>query len=77
MPKTKKAPTNTDKRKTAFAKAIKRSREQLGLTQAELAKALGVNTPRISEWECASRIPKRLTQKGIFAIIAELHERKK
>ena len=60
---------NTDKRKEVFKNEIKERRDNLNLTQKELAKALGVNTPRVSEWECGARVPKRLTQIGIFAIM--------
>jgi transcriptional regulator with XRE-family HTH domain len=36
------------------------------LTQRQVAKALCVSPPRISEWERGKRTPKPLTQEEIF-----------
>ena len=40
-----------------FANAIKRSRLERGLTQAELADGLGVSPQSISRWECGLAMP--------------------
>ena len=48
-----------------FKDQLRKLREKLGLSQAEVASLLGVSPPRISEWERAVRTPKPLTQEAI------------
>ena len=67
--------SNTDQRKRAFGRSLKKRREELGLTQEQLARYLGVDTPRISEWERSYRTPKKLTQIGVFKMLDDLVQR--
>lgn len=49
---------------------IKAMRQQLGLSQGELAKELGVRQQTISEWEQGAYAPSRATSKHL-ALVAE------
>lgn len=49
---------------------IKAMRQQLGLSQGELAKELGVRQQTISEWEKEAYAPSRATSKHL-ALVAE------
>jgi transcriptional regulator with XRE-family HTH domain len=56
-----------------IGKRIKNAREALGMTQQELADALGIRfngRQRVSQWENGHRVPGRLT----IARIAEILE---
>jgi DNA-binding transcriptional regulator YiaG len=52
------------------AAMIKALREYMGLTQAEMAKELGVRQQTISEWETGVYEPKRSTSKYL-SLVAE------
>lgn len=42
---------------TVFANNLKKFRQQKGLTQEQVAAALGVNAQTISRWECSTTLP--------------------
>lgn len=42
-----------------FAARLRRKRRLVGLTQAELAKAVGTHQPTVSAWESAAELPSR------------------
>lgn len=41
----------------AFAENVKRLREEKGLTQAELAKLVGITQPTIAQYEIGIKVP--------------------
>jgi transcriptional regulator with XRE-family HTH domain len=54
---------------------IRRERESLGLTQAELARLLGVAMNTVSRWEIGERIPHPLVLKAVQSVLAEVKAR--
>lgn len=62
---------------TKFCNKLKRIREKAGMTQAEIAKMLGVPTARVSQWEREFRTPKPLTQEGILMRLERLKAKKR
>lgn len=52
------------------AEAVRRLREQLGVTQAELAGRIGTRQQTISEWETGSSTPRRMSQR-LLRMVAE------
>ena len=61
------APTNVTRYEIADVKAI---REQLNVSQAEMAKALGTSVDTIKSWELKRRNPTGLAAKVLAAIQA-------
>lgn len=60
-----------------FGEQLKALREELGLTQVEAAKILGVTSRAISLWEIgtdAKRQPHELTQEGALARLKSLRK---
>jgi transcriptional regulator with XRE-family HTH domain len=55
---------------------IRQKREELGLTQAELASLLGVAMNTVSRWEIGERIPHPLVLKAIETVFAEAKKKK-
>lgn len=55
---------------TVFAENLKQLRKSRGLTQKELAQAVGYSEKAVSKWECASSIPDIGC---LFLIARELH----
>lgn len=49
-------------------------REAAGLTQEDLAAALGVSRAALSRWETGSRKPRRYNQADYAAVLARLDE---
>jgi len=54
-----------------FVMDIKTMREQLGLTQDELARKLGVSWGTIARWEGGRSKPSKLAQKAIDNLVKE------
>ena len=54
---------------TLFANNLRRLRKSAGMTQAELARAIGYSEKTVSKWECASGIPDI---DGLFALSRQL-----
>lgn len=52
------------------AEAVWRLREQLGVTQAELAERIGTRQQTISEWETGASSPRRMSQR-LLRMVAE------
>ena len=52
------------------AEAVKRLRDQLGVTQAELADRLGTRQQTVSEWETGASAPRRMSQR-LLRMVAE------
>ena len=50
---------------------IRRLREQLGLTQEEMARLLGVSHNTVQKWEGGQRNIPHLTARGIRAVVDE------
>lgn len=48
---------------------IKELREQLGLTEEELAQKLGVSVSTVSRWETGKHRPSRLAKKRLKEIL--------
>jgi hypothetical protein len=61
----------TDERET-FAHILREVRELSGLTQPELAEALGVSTKTISRWELGEVLPGRLQHHALVTCIGAL-----
>lgn len=55
---------------------IRREREDLGLTQGELAELLGVALNTVSRWEIGQRNPHPLVQKAIQTVLAEVRSKR-
>lgn len=53
---------------------VKRLRKRLGLSQARLAKQLGVNRVAVAFWEGGTRQPSRMAV-HFMRLLASLHER--
>ena len=56
---------------------IRREREELGLTQGELADLLGVALDTVSRWEIGQRIPHPLVRRAIQTVFAEVRNKAK
>jgi transcriptional regulator with XRE-family HTH domain len=52
-----------------FAKAVSGRRRELGLTQAQLAEALGVDTETLSRFERAKHLPSLKTLEKLAALL--------
>ena len=46
--------------RTWDAEAVRRLREQLGVTQAQLADRIGTRQQTVSEWETGASTPRRI-----------------
>jgi transcriptional regulator with XRE-family HTH domain len=55
---------------------IRREREDLGLTQGQLAELSGVALNTVSRWEIGQRTPHPLVLKAIQTIFAEVRQTK-
>lgn len=53
---------------------IKEIREKLGLTQAEFAKEIGVDTVTVSRWENDKRRPSKLAQRQLFRLSRKVNK---
>ena len=53
--------------KKKFGDAVKFVRMKLGLSQAKLAKAIGVSLPTVNRWENEGREPQMMTLGKFFA----------
>jgi DNA-binding transcriptional regulator YiaG len=51
---------------------LKQTRERLGLSQSQLAEALGVTTQTISNWETGQRIPPPFLDRALRDVAREL-----
>lgn len=60
-----------------FAEQLKSERQRLGLSQAELARVLGVSFEAISKWERAVTTPAEITQEGALARLRAIPTPKK
>lgn len=56
----------------SFASLIKCVRTQLGLTQEELARELGVSFPTVNRWENRQVNPSRLAQSQFHAFCSKM-----
>jgi transcriptional regulator with XRE-family HTH domain len=61
-------------RRKQFAAQVRRGRERLGLTQAELAKRVRVRDSTVSRWEDAKVFP-RLEKLAAIARVLGIEER--
>lgn len=61
---------DVDPLRTWDAIGVRALREQLGLTQAELAERLGTRQQTVSEWETGVSRPRRMSQR-LLGIVAE------
>ena len=52
------------------AEGVRRLRERLGVTQAELADRLGTRQQTVSEWETGHAAPRRMSQR-LLRMVAE------
>ena len=52
------------------AEAVRRLREQLGVTQAEFADRIGTRQQTVSEWETGASTPRRMSQR-LLCLVAE------
>lgn len=52
------------------AEGVRRLREQLGVTQAELADRIGTRQQTVSEWETGHAAPRRMSQR-LLQMVAE------
>lgn len=59
---------------TMTPRQIKALRKKLGLTQAELARQLGVNRAAVNQWEHGKQNPLPMAVK-FLRLLEELHER--
>ncbi|MFZ9960627.1 MAG: helix-turn-helix domain-containing protein [Candidatus Limnocylindrus sp.] len=55
-----------------FADYIRASREALGMTQAQLAAALGISQSTLEKWESGIRRPRPISRWAVEARLAEL-----
>ena len=55
---------------SSFGEKLKLERQQAGMTQRELAEAIGVKQQQLSQWECDKVEP---TLSNIIAILKALH----
>ena len=49
-----------------FAKYLKKERARLGVTQAGLAKVLGISCRTLQNWEISRRTPSSWVQKAVL-----------
>jgi DNA-binding transcriptional regulator YiaG len=54
---------------------IATERKALGLTQAELAAAIGVNQSSVSLWERQKRVPRGPAQKVLLMVLSDLRKK--
>ncbi len=59
----------------AFAETLKKIREEKGLTQSELAKAVNVSQPMIAQYETAVRVPSAPTALAIAKVLGTTFEK--
>lgn len=52
------------------AEGVRRLREQLGVTQSELAERIGTRQQTVSEWETGHSAPRRMSQR-LLRMVAE------
>lgn len=50
-----------------FSEQLKSERQRLGLSQAELARVLGVSFEAVSKWERVISTPAEIAQEGALA----------
>lgn len=55
-----------------FVEQLKSERQRLGLSQAELARVLGVSFECISKWERKITTPPEITQEGAMARLRKM-----
>jgi len=55
---------------------IATERKSLGITQAELARAMGVNQSSVSLWERQKRLPRGPAQRVLRQVLDELSKRR-
>jgi DNA-binding transcriptional regulator YiaG len=55
-----------------YAEHIKAARETLGMTQAQLAAALGISQSTLEKWESGIRRPRPISRWAVEARLAEL-----
>jgi len=55
-----------------FAEHIKAARESLGMTQSQLAVALGISQSTIEKWESGIRRPRPISRWAVEARLDEL-----
>jgi transcriptional regulator with XRE-family HTH domain len=55
-----------------FSEHLKSERQRLGLSQAELARVLGVSSEAISKWERELVTPAEITQEGAMARLRKM-----
>jgi putative transcriptional regulator len=60
------------KRPENFSESVKAVRKQLGLSQEELAHALGVSCATINRWENAKTVPFKLAQAQFNTFCAKM-----
>ncbi len=56
--------------RTWDAEGVRRLRERLGVTQAELADRIGTRQQTVSEWETRASSPRRMSQR-LLRMVAE------
>lgn len=54
-----------------FCNAVKKAREQIGLSQQAFADQLGVSFSTVNRWEQGRHIPNRITIKAIEELCKE------
>ena len=59
----------------SFAESLKKTRKKKGLTQAELAKAVNISQPMISQYEAAIRVPSAPTALAIAKVLGTTFEK--
>lgn len=57
-----------------FGRLLKETREQEGLTQAELAKAAGLTAMHVSHFECGRRMPCLRTFRELMFVLGDYCE---
>ena len=55
-----------------FAEHIRTARESLGMTQAQLAAALGISQSTLEKWESGIRRPRPISRWAVEARLDEL-----
>ena len=58
---------------STFAKALKKKREAMKLTQAEFATIINVNQSAISRWERGEQAPHMLIQRAVWIVLERDH----
>jgi transcriptional regulator with XRE-family HTH domain len=59
------------RRQHDLAESLRRLRRLANLTQAELARRVGVPQPRVAEWEAGTSVPNPEHYKGLMAELAK------